>query len=93
MRNRSPSVCRKSFRLLIYECIKGSTIVGKADTRTIVITEGNRAQKSVCAEYGNGEVSMSSSFPPPKSESIPRLSICTYCDVLGRALCEIHNRI
>ena len=52
-RNRPPSVCRKSFRLIIYECIKDSTVVGKADIETDVNGEGNKAQKSVCGEYGN----------------------------------------
>ena len=77
-RNRPPSVCSKSFRPIIYKCIKGSTTVGKGDTKTNVITEGNRAQKSVCAEYGNCEVSMSSSLTPPLPKNLKLYLDCLY---------------
>ena len=33
-----------SFPLITYGCIKDNIIVGKADIKTVVITEGNRAQ-------------------------------------------------
>jgi hypothetical protein len=52
-RNKPPSVCRKSFPLILYECIKDSAFVGKADIKTDVITEGNRSQKWVWVEYRN----------------------------------------
>jgi len=71
-RNRPPSVCRTSFRLIIYECIKDSTTVGKAKIKTNVITEDNRAQKLLWPEYGNCAVCMSSSPPTPQMLNLYR---------------------
>jgi len=76
-RIRPPSVCRKLFRLVIYESIKDRIILGNADIKTDVITEGNRAQVALWTVHGKCPVWMSSSPPPPEppnAESIPRLS-------------------
>jgi len=45
---------------------KNSTILGKADIKTDVITENNKAQESVWPEYGNFALCISSSPPQPQ---------------------------
>jgi len=46
-RSRPPPACRKSFRLLTFECKKEIIIVEKAVIETFVITEDNRTQTAL----------------------------------------------
>jgi len=46
-RDRPPSSCRNSFRLITYACIKYNTVVEKTDIESFVITESNMAQTAL----------------------------------------------
>jgi len=46
-RDRPPSACSNSFRMITYGCIKDSTVVGKTDIETFVIRESNVAQTAL----------------------------------------------
>jgi hypothetical protein len=43
--NRASSVCRKSFRVIIYKYMEEKNILGKTNIKTDVIMKGNRTQK------------------------------------------------